>query len=361
MTKNKRIAVFLGHPAHYHMFKHMVAELEQRGVVVDFLVKRKDILEDLVKNSGHDYIVVRNHERSKAGKTGLMWALISMELNVTAYLLKYKPKLLIGTYAPIISHLTGIPMIICCEDDTSVIPRFAKTSYPYATAILAPKYCDGGKWDSKMTKYAGFQKLTYLHPDRFSPNWLIVEPHLRNPQKKYVLMRFAKLQAHHDEGIGGVTNSIAIKLAKTLSSKYDIYISSERPLCKELEPYRLNINPLDIHHWLSFASIYIGDSQSMAVEAAMLGTPSIRFSDFARRIGVLNTLEERYKLTTGIPTNNPDKLYDAVVEMMNNPNLQKEYQQRRKTMLDEQIDVTKFFLDVVTKFLDGRGLHSRNI
>ena len=42
----------------------------------------------------------------------------------------------------------------------------------------------------------------------------------------------------------------------------------------------ININPLDIHHVMSFASIYIGDSQTMAAEAGVLGTPFIRFNDF---------------------------------------------------------------------------------
>lgn len=347
MSRANRIAVFLGHPAHYHMFKHMTAELESHGIEVDYLVKRKDMLEDLVRRSGHSYHIVRRQERNAKGKWGLAWSLIRMELNVTGYLLRRKPRLLIGTYAPIISHLTGVPMIVCCEDDTSVIPRFARTSYPYAKAILAPTYCDGGPWDNKMTKYAGFQKLAYLHPTYFTPDRTIIEPHLRNLAKPFVLMRFAKLRAHHDEGIGGITNDIAIHLVDMLEEHYDIYISSERQLCSELEPYRLAINPLEIHHWLSFASIYIGDSQSMAVESAMLGTPSVRFSDFAERIGVLNELENHYQLTTAIPTSQPEKLYSVVGRLAATPNLHDLYQERRKAMLSEQIDVTKFFTDFI--------------
>ena len=82
MNKSKRIAIFLGHPAHYHMFKHVTAELEARGIEVDYLVKRKDILEDLVRRSGHKYYVVRSKERAAMGKIGLALALIGMELRV---------------------------------------------------------------------------------------------------------------------------------------------------------------------------------------------------------------------------------------------------------------------------------------
>lgn len=351
MNKSKRIAIFLGHPAHYHMFKHVTAELEARGIEVDYLVKRKDILEDLVRRSGHKYYVVRSKERAAVGKIGLALALIGMELRVITYLLRRRPRLFIGTYAPILSHLTGIPMIICCEDDTSVVPRFARTSYPYATAILAPRYCDGGKWDHKMTKYAGFQKLAYLHPSRFSPNRDIISPYLRHPDRPFVLMRFAKLQAHHDESIGGMSNQVALHLIEILSQKYDIYITAERPLNAKLEPYRLHINPLDIHHWLAYASIYIGDSQSMAVEASMLGTPAVRFSDFAQRIGVLNALEDRYHLTFGIPSTQPERLYSIVTQLVATPDLHEEYQRHREAMLNEQIDVTAFFVDEISKYL----------
>ena len=350
--KPDRIAIFLGHPAHYHMFKHVTAALEQKGVEVDYLVKRKDILEELVQRSGHKYFVVRKKERSVKGKLGLMVSLIGMELKVIGYIIRRRPRLLVGTYAPVISHLTGVPVIVCCEDDTAVVPRFAKTSYPYADAILAPVYCDGGTWDAKMTKYRGFQKLAYLHPNQFSPSWETVAPNLRNPQRPYVLMRFSQLKAHHDEGVGGLSNQIALKIIGILSQKYDVYITSERPLATELESYRLNINPLDIHHWLAFASIYIGDSQSMSVEAAMLGTPSVRFSGFAHRIGVLNVLETEYHLTVGIPSDRPDELYKTLEELVNMPDLREEYQRRRQVMLNGQVDVARFFTDfILEKYL----------
>lgn len=345
--KPNRIAIFLGHPAHYHMFKYVTKALEQNGIEVDYLVKRKDMLEELVRRSGRNYYLVRKQERTTKGKLGLMWSLLSMELRVIAYIFRRKPCLLVGTYAPIISHLTGVRVIVCCEDDAAVVPRFARTSYPYAEAILAPVYCDGGAWDSKMTKYRGFQKLAYLHPNQFTPLREVVASSLHNPERPYVLMRFSQLRAHHDEGIGGITNQMALKLIALLSPQYDVYITSERTVAKELEPYRLNINPLDIHHWLAFASIYIGDSQSMAVEASMLGTPSVRFSDFAQRIGVLNVLEERYHLTVGIPANRPELLFETVEELMSLPDLHEEYQRRRRIMLSEQVDVTRFFTDFI--------------
>jgi predicted glycosyltransferase len=126
-----------------------------------------------------------------------------------------------------------------------------------------------------------------------------------------------------------------------------VYITSERPLSPQLEPYRLHINPLDIHHIMAFASLYIGDSQSMAVEAAMLGTPSIRFNDFAGKIGVLEELEHKYRLTYGIPSSQPEELYQKIEELLDSKNLRETFRERRDAMLKDKIDVTAFLVEVI--------------
>ena len=95
---------------------------------------------------------------------------------------------------------------------------------------------------------------------------------------------------------------------------------------------------------MAFATLYIGDSQSMANEAAMLGTPSLRFNDFvgAKKIGVMEELEHVYGLTYGISSHEPEKLYAKIEELLAMPNLREEFQKRRQKMLSEKIDVTAF-------------------
>ena len=55
-----------------------------------------------------------------------------------------------------------------------------------------------------------------------------------------------------------------------------------------------------MHHVMAFASLYIGDSQTMAAEAGVLGVPFVRFNDFVGRIGYLRELEDVYELGYGI-------------------------------------------------------------
>jgi predicted glycosyltransferase len=127
-----------------------------------------------------------------------------------------------------------------------------------------------------------------------------------------------------------------------------VYITSERAIPEEFSAYVLRINPLDIHHILSFTSLYIGDSQSMAVEAAMLGTPNVRISSFSGKISVLEELEHTYQLTMGIHPSLEQHILNTLHTMVENRALKSLYQERRQRMLLDKIDVTEWLINLFT-------------
>ena len=138
--------------------------------------------------------------------------------------------------------------------------------------------------------------------------------------------------------------------------------SSERPLEPQFEQYRIKINPLDMHHVMAYASLYIGDSQTMAAEAGVLGVPFVRFNDFVGRIGYLRELEDKYELGYGIHAtplaedsdirrndgslqlSGVEELYKRVEALVNmsEEQRQKTWAERRHKMLSEKIDCAKF-------------------
>lgn len=74
-----------------------------------------------------------------------------------------------------------------------------------------------------------------------------------------------------------------------------------------------------MHHVMAFASLYIGDSQTMAAEAGVLGVPFVRFNDFVGRIGYLRELEDTYELGYGIhasvlPADSPIRRNDGSLQ-----------------------------------------------
>ena len=340
----------MGHPAHFHMLKYTAENLRRDGHRVYVVIKKKDILEKLCQDAELEYFKIR--EGRGGSKWGLIKSVLGMEFHMWQFIRRNKINLLIGsTLSYTAAKINHIPVIAMGEDDAAIVPMYAKMVYPYATNILSPVSCNNGQWEYKSSKYPGFQKLAYLYPKRFTAAKQIVKQYGINPDKPYFLVRFAKLNAHHDGGVSGISTEVAQQIIYLLTPYGKIYITSERELEPQFEQYRLQINPLDIHHVMAFATLYIGDSQSMAVEAAMLGVPSLRFNDFVgkKKIGVMEELEHAYGLTYGISSHEPEKLYAKIEELVAMPNLREEFQQRRQKMLADKIDVTAF----LTWFLEN--------
>jgi predicted glycosyltransferase len=137
---------------------------------------------------------------------------------------------------------------------------------------------------------------------------------------------------------------------------YHVFISSETILDNAFEQYHLKIIPTDLHHILAHASMLISDSQSMSVEAAMLGTPSIRFSSFAGRITVLEELEHRYQLSFGVMPTDQDKLFKKLRTLLSEDDLKLVFKQRRDNMLRDKIDVTKFLTWFLEEYPASRDI-----
>jgi Uncharacterized protein conserved in archaea len=349
----------ISHPAHFHMFKHVIANLQNKHKIV-VVIRPKDVLEQLCINSGLEYVKVEERPQ-KYGILGLGISLLQKTSAVWKIVKKERPDLLIGSDGVLahIGFLRGIPSFECYEDDVQVIRLYALLFFPFYANVISPEVTDAGFWTSKKIGYAGYQKMTYLHPNYFTPSKAVVEKYFSN-KNPYFLLRFSKLDAHHDTGIRGLNTEVAEHLIATLKQYGDIYITSERKLEPQFEKYKLDINPLDIHHIMAYAKMYIGDSQSMAVEAAMLGIPSVRFSDFAGKVSVLEELEHKYQLTFGIKSDCPDRLYQKVEELLEMDDLNEEFQRRRERMLVDKIDVTAFITWFVENYPESKKIMREN-
>lgn len=353
----KRINIYLGHPAHFHLYKNVIKNLKADGYEVDVLIKKKENLEQLLQNSSIPYHNILREGR-KDTKMGMGLGVLKRIWRLLGFVIRRRPLLLTGTSVEnsYIGPLMRIPVVYCGEDDAHVIPLQAKMCYPGADTILTPDTCDDGKWNGKTTKYPSYHELAYLHPNHFTPSADIVRQQGIDPDKPYAIMRFVKLKANHDDNIQGINLQVALRLIEIMKPHMDIYITSERPLEPELEPYRIQINPIYMHDVMAFASLYIGDSQTMAMEAAILGVPAIRFNDFVGKIGVMAELEDGklfdqqvpcYNLGIGIyasEKNSVEQLCNTVQQIVSTPSaeLKEIYQTRRQKMLADKIDYAKF-------------------
>lgn len=348
--------IYLGHPAQFHFFKYIIRNLQEHGHQVKVLLKTKDILEDLVKAERLEYENIQPVMR-KNNPLAIATAQFQRTVTVMKRCKSFKPDVLIGTDASLAQagKLLHIPTLTTLEDDAEVVPKLAKACYPFTTDILVPKVCGVGKWNPKKIGYDGYMKLAYLHPSYFIPDKKKAEKYVG--EAPFALIRLASLTAHHDAGQKEIATSVVLKVIDKLKQKgIDSYISAEMNLPPELEPYRLHIDVENIHHVLLYASMLFSDSQSMSMEAAMLGVPSLRFSNFSGRISVLEELENNYGLTFGMKIAEPERLMSKLDELLALPDLREEFQQRRQTMLADKIDVTGFFTWFIENYPKSREI-----
>src|ERR1700749_712726 len=339
------VLVYLGHPAHFHLFKETIKNLQAKAVKVVIVIKSKDVLEKLLIDSGLPYLNI-----SDANNKGSAYKNFAKRLyNLAKIVRAEKPKLLAGSAAEltILGKLFRIPSYIFFEDDFEAVKKFAKIAGPLATKLICPDCCSAWKWNDKKLGYKSYHELAYLHPNHFTPDAEKVKS-IFNLNEKNFILRFAQLTAYHDVGKSGITTDIAQQLIDMLAAKGNVFITSERALEPQFEKYRIQISPLDIHHALYFADMYIGDSQTMTAEAAVLGTPAIRFNDFVGELAYLEELEHTFDLTYGIKTNQPEKLLEKVKQLLQTPNLKQAWQAKRQKMLNERID----FADMMTKLIE---------
>jgi len=330
----------LNHPAHFHLFKHVIEQLLNLDHKIKIVTRDKDILTDLL--SDMDAVNIAPTYR-KQSKLSIVFDLFRRDYEVYKIAKKWKPDVMVGTAIEIshVGKILKIPSVFYGEDDAKLVFLGSILCYPFCTNIVSPVSCDNYIWNNKTISYHGFQKLAYLHPNWFKPDRNKVNI---QSDKRYFVLRFASLNAYHDSKANGINNSTAYQIIELLKPHGEILISSERDLPTHFEDYRFQGNVKDIHHYLYYADMYLGDSQSMAVESAMLGTPGIRFNNFVGKIGVLEEIEKVYKLSFGFSTDDKEMMLEKVKEIAENQDYSEKFRERRKKLLDEKIDVCAFFV-----------------
>lgn len=379
-----KVLFMISHPAHFHMFRYTIDNLQHDGHEVVVVIRPKDVLEQLCIDANMPYYKVKNRPK-KWGMFGLAIFLIEKIIEVLHIARKEKPDMLVGSdgVLAVVGKILSIPAFECYEDDGEAIALYAKMFFPIYTGLLGPQCCSAWKWASKKLGYPSYQELGYIHPNQFTPNKEIVEKYGIDTSKTYFVIRFAQLTAHHDVGIHGMNTQIAEHVVNMLKPYGQIYITSERELEPQFEPYRIRINPLDMHHVMAFASLYIGDSQTMAAEAGVLGTPFVRFNDFVGRLSYLHELEAptdytprkdgyvpivdkhvpdevHYSLGYGHKTADVEGFYNSIAKWLAIPNRKEICAQRREKMLSEKIDYAKFLTWFIENYPDSQKLTKSN-
>jgi hypothetical protein len=354
------ILIYLAHPADFHLYKNVIYKLKLHTHSVFITIKKKDVLEQLLIENNVSYFNIQPKGR-KSSKYGIIKGIIERSLKHYTFIKKYKIDTILASSGELgpLAKFFNIPFINVFEDDLTLFPMYSNLLGPFINSLVVPVSCNTGKWGYKTIKFSGYRELAYLHPNNFKPDYSKVAKYFDSKRKNFII-RFAKLDAWHDNKILGLTNSIFENIIKILEPYGNILITSEIELDPKYEKYSFNIPASDIHHVLYYADMYIGDSQTMTAEAAVLGTPAIRFNDFVGKLGYLEELEHRYMLTYGVRPSDPEKMYTIVNNLLKISDLKQEWQLRRKKMLSDKIDVSAFIVWFIENYPISKKIMKNN-
>lgn len=353
------ILIDIGHPAHVHYYRNLARKLITKNHKVLWTIKDIPVVKRLLDYYGFEYHVLPKKKDSLSGKIlsqiryiWLLWKVLRKE----------KIDYAIGTSASIahMSKITKVISIVFDDDDDEVQPLITKYVNPYASELLSPEALKGKRKRMDTIYYAGYHELAYLHPSSFAPDLHVLRELGISPAEKYFIMRFNVFKAHHDVGVKGLSLHQKMRLVELLKPYGRIFITTERQIEPELTAYKLKIAPEKIHSLMANATMFIGDSQTMTSEAAMLGVPSLRCNSFAKSISYLTEQEEKYGLTYAFLPEDFDKMEQKLKELLELKDLKKEWQNRRDKMLFSTINVTDFWAWFVENYPESGRIMKEN-
>lgn len=353
------ILVDIGHPAHVHLFKNAIEILRKKGHTVFITIKDIPSAVYLLKKYNLEYIFLGKKYDSLVMK-GLSQLIYDIKMIRIAR--KLKIDLAIGSSITI-THarkFTKMKTIVFDDDDAEQVKLFAKFAHPLADNVLSPSALSHQRLHARDITYAGTHELFYLHPKYFFKNPDFFEKYNIDTNIPFFVVRFVAVKAYHDVGEAGLTLNQKKQIIELLSKRGNVFITSERKIEEEFEQYRLPVPPEEIHSLLSYASMFLGDSQTMTSEAAILGTPALKCNTFAGKLSVPNELEEKYGLCYSFQPSDFDQFMSKAKELLGTPNLKELWAEKRKKFLNDKIDVTAFMVWFIENYPESAKIMKEN-
>ncbi|WP_248516891.1 DUF354 domain-containing protein [Salinarchaeum laminariae] len=335
-----KILFDLTHPAHVHLFRNSIDELQNRGHEIVVASREKDLTTELLDHYNIEHSVL---SKRRDGTLPLLLEWPLREIRTAQFYRSEDPDVVVSRFNPAASHaacLLGIPHLVF--DDTEDKPAFVRrTANPFSDVIYTPE-CFSLDLGESQVRYPGYHELAYLHPDHFEPDSSILKQHSLT-SGRFAVIRLVAWDAVHDVGHGGFNDPDEL-ISLLESVGVTPVITSENDLPEHLEQYQADIPVHQIHHLLYYADIFIGESATMATESAVLGTPAVFVSSTRR--GYTDELEEKYGLVfTFSGDRRHERALERITEVLKTDS--EEWAERRDVILQEKINTTEFILQEV--------------
>lgn len=334
------ILIDISHPGQVHLFKNIYFKLKAKHNII-WTTRDIPIAKKLLEQYQIPYINLGKKSNSIFGK-----AIDILLQDIKLFFIVKKHKINFGLTSgialPHVSRVTKMKSFVFDDDDDEAQPLATKYGHPYADAIFTPKAIK--RKTEKAIYYNGTHELFYLHPNIFLPDESIFNGLDFDKNTKYFVLRFVAFKGHHDVGESGISFDQKKQLIDLLKKYGRVFITSEKEIEKEFEAYRLPVAPHQIHSLLYYASLFIGDSQTMISEAAIMGVPAVKCNTFAGRLSVPNQLEHTYDLCYSYQPKDFNLFLDKINELLSTNNLKENWNNKLQKLINDAINPTDFFV-----------------
>jgi uncharacterized protein len=334
-----RVFVTIQHPAHVHFFRNAIAELEAEGHDVQVFAREKEMAVELLRRYDISHEVLAG---TASGLSELARVQAIYEARLLRRAIQLKPDVIMaigGVAAAHVAKVTSAKSAIFY--DTEHAKLIQNLAFPFADAIYTPD-CYTQNAGSKQIRYPGYHELAYLHPDRFTPDPVVVEDLGLDPEETFTVLRLVEWGASHDVGQGGF-DDVRDVVKRLEDAGSEVLITSERSLPSSLEARRATVPPHRMHDLLAFADLFVGEGATMAAESAVLGTPAIYVNTLT--MGYTDELDERYKLLFNYQKE--DRHARALEKAVSILEGDTDWQERREQLLDDKVDTTDVILRAI--------------
>lgn len=351
-----KIVFSIAHPKHVHIFKNLIKNLTDKGNKCYCLVVDKEITIQLL-----NYYKISFHVIGK-NKFRVMHKIVAGFIrlfNIIKQLNRINPDIIVGqadTFFAIASCFFRKKNIVLPDTESAFLSN--SVAIPLSSCVLASNsYVNRYK---RIIRINAYLELAYLHRNAFKPLVNVKKLIGLKEEENYIIIRFVSWYAHHDIGHRGISYENKLKVIKEFSKYGKVLISSEDTLQESLKKYEIHVPPENMHALLAGATLFYGESATMAAESAVLGTPSIYLDKRGR--GYTNDLEKSFGLVVNYSDSEEDQLKSIKkgVELLSCPNTIREWQRRKNNMFKEKIDYGLFLTWFINNYPKSHKVMKEN-
>jgi predicted glycosyltransferase len=342
----KKVLVDINHPAHVHFFRNPIQQIIDKGHEVLITSREKDVTLNLLD----EYQLPHRTLSSAAGGGALelLGELIQRDSALIKISKQFKPDVMVSIGGTFIAHagrLTGIPSLVFYDTENARLQNLI--TYPFATQVYTPDSYESWVPKRKHIRYKGYHELSYLHPNYFTPDLDVAVDNGLIAGKDNFVIRIVSWQANHDIGETGWNPKLLDQVVSRLAELGNVIISTEAALPSQFERYTYQGDLGQLHHLLAYSRLFVGESATMASEAAVLGVPAIYCAEVGR--GYTNELEAKYGLVKNVFKLEWSPLGSAMDQMLQHD--AQYFQARKNHLLEESVDVSEYVTSAICSFL----------